>query len=108
VGKPIPVVLTAMCGEFGGPIPVGKFAPIGDEAIGMEVLHTIGKSNAILMQNHGVFTIGESARAAVKAAVMVEDIAKTVYFALQLGEVIPIPELVVAQLHKRYLEEYGQ
>ena len=108
VGKPIPAVLTAMCDEFGGPIPVGNFAPIGNEAIGMEMIRAIGTSNAILMQNHGVFTIGESAKAAVKAAVMVEDIAKTVFLALQLGEVIPIPEPFIAQLHKRYLDEYGQ
>ena len=74
----------------------------------MEMIRAIGTSNAILMQNHGVFTIGESAKAAVKAAVMVEDIAKTVFLALQLGEVIPIPEPFIAQLHKRYLDEYGQ
>jgi L-ribulose-5-phosphate 4-epimerase len=108
VGKPIPVVLTAMCDEFGGPIPVGGFAPIGDEAIGKEVIRAIGKSKAILMKNHGVFSIGESVNEAVKAAVMVEDIAKTVYFALQLGEPVTIPDSVVAQLHKRYVEEYGQ
>jgi L-ribulose-5-phosphate 4-epimerase len=60
------------------------------------------------MQNHGVFTVGVSARAAVKAAVMVEDIARTVYYAIQLGDMIPIPDSVVAQLHKRYVEEYGQ
>jgi L-ribulose-5-phosphate 4-epimerase len=97
-----------MCDEFGGPIPVGGFAPIGDEAIGKEVIRAIGKSKAILMKNHGVFSIGESVNEAVKAAVMVEDIAKTVYFALQLGEPVSIPDSVVAQLHKRYVEEYGQ
>lgn len=108
VGKPIPAVLTAICDEFGGEIPVGGFAPIGDEAIGMEVVRSIGNSPAILMQNHGVFTIGKSAKAAVKAAVMVEDVARTVYFALQLGDLKPIPDEMVARLHKRYLEQYGQ
>lgn len=108
VGKPIPAVLTAICDEFGGAIPVGGFAPIGDEAIGKEVVRSIGSSPAILMQNHGVFTIGKSAKAAVKAAVMVEDVARTVFYAMQLGELIPIPEEMVARLHKRYLEQYGQ
>jgi L-ribulose-5-phosphate 4-epimerase len=108
VGKPIPAVLTAICDEFGGPIPVGGFAPIGDEAIGKEVVKSIGDSPAILMQNHGVFTIGKSAKAAVKSAVMVEDVARTVYFAMQLGELIPIPDEMVTRLHKRYLDEYGQ
>lgn len=108
VGKPIPPVLTAICDEFGGEIPLGKFAPIGDDSIGMEVIRSIGTSPAILMQNHGVFTVGKSAKAAVKSAVMVEDAARTVYYAIQLGELIPIPEEMVARLHKRYTEKYGQ
>lgn len=108
VGKPIPPVLTAMCDEFGGEIPLGVFAPIGDETIGKEVIRSIGSSPAILMQNHGVFTVGKSAQAAIKAAVMVEDAARTVYYAMQLGELIPIPQEMVARLHKRYLEQYGQ
>jgi L-ribulose-5-phosphate 4-epimerase len=108
VGKPIPPVLTAICDEFGGEIPCGGFAPIGDEAIGMEVVRSIGTSPAILMQNHGVFTVGKSVTAAVKAAVMVEDAARTLYYAMQLGELIPIPDEMVARLHKRYKEQYGQ
>jgi len=107
-GQPIPPVLTAICDEFGGGIPLGGFALIGDEAIGMEVVRSIGNSPAILMQNHGVFTFGKSARAAVKAAVMVEDAARTVYYAMQLGDPISIPGDMVARLHKRYKEQYGQ
>ena len=108
VGRPIPAVLTAICDEFGGDIPVGGFAPIGDEAIGREILRSIGTSQAILLQNHGVFTLGSSARAAVKAAVMVEDVARTVFFAMQLGNPLPIPEEMIARLHKRYTDDYGQ
>ncbi|MBN2549699.1 MAG: class II aldolase/adducin family protein [Anaerolineales bacterium] len=108
VGKPIPPVLTAICDEFGGEIPVGGFASIGDEAIGQEVIRSIGQSPAILMQNHGVFTIGQNPVAAVKAAVMVEDAARTVYYAMQLGTPLPIPAEMVARLHKRYTEQYGQ
>jgi L-ribulose-5-phosphate 4-epimerase len=108
VGKPIPPVLTAICDEFGGGIPLGGFAPIGDEAIGQEVVRSIGTSPAILMQNHGVFTLGKDPEAAVKAAVMVEDVARTVFYAMQLGDLIPIPPDMVARLHKRYTEHYGQ
>jgi L-ribulose-5-phosphate 4-epimerase len=108
VGKPIPPYLTAICDEFGGPIPVGEFAPIGGEEIGREVIRSIGNSPAILMQNHGVFTIGKTAKAAVKAAVMVEDIARTMFYAYQLGEPIPISPEMVTRLHRRYKEEYGQ
>jgi L-ribulose-5-phosphate 4-epimerase len=108
VGKPIPAVLTAIGDEFGGPIPVGGFALIGDEEIGREVVRAIGDSPAILMQSHGVFTVGPSAEAAVKAAVMVEDVARTVWLAMQIGEPIPIPDDLIARLRQRYTTEYGQ
>jgi len=108
VGKPIPCVLTAMADEFGGPIPCGGFALIGDEAIGKVVVESIGKSPAVLLKNHGVFTIGKNAEAAVKAAVMTEDVAATVWMALQIGEPDEIPVEDVAKLHERYTKVYGQ
>jgi L-ribulose-5-phosphate 4-epimerase len=108
VGRPIPPVLTAICDEFGGPIPVGGYAKIGGDEIGQEIVRSIGSSPAILMKNHGVFTIGRTPEAAVKAAVMVEDVARTVYYALQLGTPDEIPPEEVARAHRRYLEEYGQ
>ena len=108
VGRPIPAVLTAICDEFGGAIPVGAYAKIGGDEIGKEIIHSIGNSPAILMRNHGVFTIGKTAEAAVKAAVMVEDVARTVFYALQLGQPDEIPAEEVARAHQRYLNEYGQ
>jgi L-ribulose-5-phosphate 4-epimerase len=108
VGKPIPVVLTAIADEFGGPIPVGGFALIGGEEIGKVVVEAIGSSPAVLLKNHGVFTIGKNAEAAVKAAVMVEDVARTVWYALALGTPDVIPAEDVAKLHARYTNVYGQ
>lgn len=108
VGKPIPPVLTAICDEFGGPIPVGAYAKIGGDEIGQEIVRSIGASPAILMKNHGVFTVGQTPEAAVKAAIMVEDVARTVFYALQLGQPDEIPAEEVARAHRRYLEEYGQ
>ena len=108
VGKPIPVYLTAMADEFGGPIPCGGFALIGSEAIGQVVLEAIGDSPAVLLKNHGVFTIGPTAEAAVKAAVMVEDVARTVWLALQIGQPAEISPEDVAKLHYRYKHVYGQ
>jgi L-ribulose-5-phosphate 4-epimerase len=108
VGKPIPPVLTAICDEFGGPIPVGAYAKIGGDDIGQEIIRSIGSSQAILMKNHGVFTIGKTPEEAVKAAVMVEDVARTVFYALQLGQPDEIPADEVARAHRRYLDEYGQ
>jgi L-ribulose-5-phosphate 4-epimerase len=108
VNKPIPVVLTAIADEFGGPIPCGGFALIGDDAIGKVVVESIGKSSAVLLKNHGVFTIGKSAKAAVKAAVMTEDNAKTVWLAMQIGTPDEIPQKDVEKLHHRYMNDYGQ
>ncbi len=108
IGKPIPVYLTAQADEFGGPIPCGGFALIGGEEIGKVVLESIGDSKAVLLKNHGVFTIGASAEDAVKAAVMVEDIAHTVWLALQMGVPDEIPAELVEKLHYRYTHVYGQ
>lgn len=108
VGREIPCVLTAMGDEFGGPIPCGGFALIGDEAIGKIVIESIGTSPAVLLKNHGVFTIGKDATAAVKAAVMTEDVAATVWLALQLGTPDVIPQEDVDKLHLRYTTVYGQ
>jgi L-ribulose-5-phosphate 4-epimerase len=108
VGQPIPVVLTAIADEFGGPIPCGDFVLIGDESIGQVVVDTIGASPAVLLKNHGVFTVGRTAEAAVKAAVMTEDNARTVWLALQLGQPEEIPAEDVARLHHRYTHVYGQ
>ena len=107
-GRPIPVVLTAIADEFGGPIPCGGFSLIGDESIGKIVLESIGRSSAVLLKNHGVFTIGKNAEAAVKAAVMTEDNARSVWLALQLGTPDEIPPEDVAKLHYRYTNVYGQ
>ena len=108
VNRPIPVVLTAIADEFGGPIPCGGFALIGDDAIGKVVVESIGNSPAVLLKNHGVFTIGKNAKAAVKAAVMTEDNAKTVWLALQIGVPDEIPQKDVDKLHYRYTHVYGQ
>ena len=109
-GEPIPCVLTMMGDEFGGDVPVGPFALIGDEAIGRGIVETLAgsRSPAVLMQNHGPFTIGKDARASVKAAAMVEEVAKTVHVARQLGEPIPIPQDQIDALYARYQNVYGQ
>jgi L-ribulose-5-phosphate 4-epimerase len=108
LGRPIPVYLTAHGDEFGGPIPCGDFALIGGEDIGKVVVDSIGDCRAVLLKNHGVFTVGATAESAVKAAVMVEDVACTVWLALQIGQPDEIPEEDVAKLYYRYTHVYGQ
>jgi len=108
LGRPIPVCLTAIADEFGCAVPCAGFALIGDEAIGRQVIEHIGTCRAVLLKHHGVFTVGPTVRAAVKAAVMVEDIAHTVWIALQIGQPEEIPPEAVAKLHHRYTHVYGQ
>jgi L-ribulose-5-phosphate 4-epimerase len=109
-GEAIPCVMTAMADEFGGEIPVGPFALIGDEEIGRGVAETLSghRSPAVLMRSHGVFTIGASPREAIKAAVMCEDVARTVYLARTLGPVEPLEPHHVDALWERYQNVYGQ
>ena len=110
-GQNIPCGLTMMGDEFGGPVPVGPFRLIGSEAIGEGVVETLKKypkSQAVLMQNHGPFTIGKDAEAAVKAAAMTEEVAHTMWAARQLGEIIPISDEDIAKLNDRYTNVYGQ
>jgi len=105
---PIPPILTAIGDEFGGPIPCGDFALIGGDQIGKVVIEAIGDSPAVLLKNHGVFTVGKTGRAALKAAVMVEDVAKTAWIALQLGRPDEISPEDIKKLNDRYRNAYGQ
>lgn len=109
-GEPVPCVLTMAADEFGGEIPIGPFAIIGDDSIGRGIVETLrdSRSPAVLMRNHGVFTIGATAKAAVKAAVMCEDVARTVHISRQLGEPLPIDQHHVNALFDRYQNVYGQ
>jgi len=108
--EPIPCVITAMADEFGGEIPIGPFAIIGDDSIGRGIVETLTghRSRAVLMANHGPFTIGKDAEDAVKAAVMCEDVARTVHIARQGGELVPIPQEAIDSLFDRYQNVYGQ
>ena len=108
--EPIPCALTMMADEFGGEIPVGPFALIGDDSIGHGIVETLrsSRSPAVLMANHGPFTIGRDARSAVKAAVMCEEVARTVHIARQGGEIHLIAQDLVDRLNDRYQNVYGQ
>lgn len=108
--EPVPCVLTMMADEFGGDIPVGPFALIGDDSIGRGIVQTLreSRSPAVLMRNHGPFTVGADAKAAVKAAVMCEEVARTVHIARQLGDPLPIPQADVDRLYQRYQHVYGR
>jgi L-ribulose-5-phosphate 4-epimerase len=109
-GEAIPCVLTAMADEFGGEIPVARFALIGDAEIGRGIVETLTahRSPAVLMRSHGVFTLGPGPRDAIKAAVMCEDVARTVHLARVLGDPIPLAGEDIDALYDRYQNVYGQ
>jgi L-ribulose-5-phosphate 4-epimerase len=109
-GEAIPCVLTMMADEFGGEIPVGPFALIGDDSVGRGIVETLRRSRspAVLMRNHGPFTIGRTAKDAVKAAVMCEEVARTVHISRQLGEPLAIAQSDIDSLYDRYQNVYGQ
>jgi L-ribulose-5-phosphate 4-epimerase len=109
-GEPIPCVLTAMADEFGGEIPLGPFARVGGDEIGKAIVETLTghRSPAVIMRSHGVFTIGPDPRAAVKAAAMCEDAARTVHLARALGEVTRLSQADIDAMHARYQNVYGQ
>jgi L-ribulose-5-phosphate 4-epimerase len=108
--KPIPCVLTAIADEFGGDIPLGPFAIIGDDSIGRGIVETLDghRSPAVLMRQHGVFTIGKNGKDALKAAVMCEDAAKSASIAMQVGEPKRLSNEVIDALYNRYQNVYGQ
>ena len=108
--KPIPCVLTAIADEFGGEIPLGPFAIIGDDSIGRGIVETLQghRSKAVLMRKHGVFSIGKDAKSALKAAIMCEDAAKSTFLAHQLGTPSPIEKKYVDSLFDRYQNVYGK
>ncbi|MET3807472.1 L-ribulose-5-phosphate 4-epimerase [Nakamurella sp. UYEF19] len=110
IGIPVPCVLTMMADEFGGDIPIGPFALIGDDSIGRGIVDTLrhSRSKAVIMANHGPFTIGRTAKEAVKAAVMCEEVCRAVFLARQLGDPVPIAQADIDSLYARYQNVYGQ
>lgn len=109
-GEPVPCVLTMCADEFGGEIPIGPFAIIGDDSIGRGIVDTLrdSRSPAVIMRNHGVFSVGPTPRKAVAAAVMCEDVARTVHISRQLGPAVPIEPQHIDSLFDRYQNVYGQ
>jgi L-ribulose-5-phosphate 4-epimerase len=93
---------------LGGEIPLGGYAPIGGADIGQEIIDKIGSAKAIIMQNHGVFTIGSSAQQATKMAVEVEEIAKITHLAMLRGQPILLTPSQVNYMVNLYQNEYGQ
>lgn len=108
VGRPVPLVLTAIADEFGAEIPCAPYIDNEGEHIGEAILKYRNRAPSILMGNHGVFAWGASPKSALKAAVMTEDVAKTVWLAMQIGTPVAIPPEEAEKWYDRYHNRYGQ
>ena len=106
--RSIPCVLTAISDEFGGEIPCAPYIDNKGDHIGEAILKFRGRGPAIILGNHGVFAWGETVEKALKAAIMIEDVAKTVHLSYQLGQPVPIDPAEVEKWWDRYHNRYGQ
>jgi L-ribulose-5-phosphate 4-epimerase len=108
LGKSIPAYLTAIADEFGGEIPCIPYIDNQGDNIGKAILEHIGHSPAVLLAHHGAFAIGKTPRDALKAAIMLEDVARTCHLALLKGDPKPLPAEEVKKWFDRYQTSYGQ
>jgi L-ribulose-5-phosphate 4-epimerase len=107
LGRPIPAIMTSAA-LLGGEIPIGGYAAVGGEDIGSEIIRKIGKCSAIIMQNHGVYTIASTVWQATIDAVEVEDLAKIAHFASLHGNPIALTQLQIEEFQNIYRTLYGQ
>ena len=100
-----------MADEFGGPIPVGPFALIGNDDIGKGIVATLSgsRSPAVLMRNHGVFTIGRDGprpRSRPRSCARTSPAPST--SPGSSASRVPIAQADVDRLYERYQNVYGQ
>lgn len=108
IGKPIPCALTAIADEFGGDIPCTPYIDNQGQSIANAIMEHRSRGPAILLGAHGVFTFAETPRKALKAAIMLEDAAKTLWLARQLGPVESMSPEEIEKWWNRYHSSYGQ
>ena len=108
LGRPIPAYLTAIADEFGEGIPCAPYVDNQGDHIGEAIVKHKTRAPAVLLAHHGAFTFGATPREALKAAVMLEDVAKTCFQALLLGTPEPLPAEEVRKWYDRYHSTYGQ
>jgi L-ribulose-5-phosphate 4-epimerase len=106
--KKIPVISTTMANEVGGEVPVAKYAPVGSKELGINIIENIKKQNAVLLQQHGVFTFGKDVHHALIASVMLEDAAKTYHLSSLIGEPDVLSQEEIDRAHDLFMNEYGQ
>jgi len=71
-----------------GAIPVAPYCQPGTEALGEVALRAMGSGSAVVLQNHGVFTVGANMKMALAAAFIVEEAALVAFYAEMLGDTL--------------------
>ena len=108
LNRSIPAYLTAIADEFGGEIPCAPYVDNVGNHIGEAVVKFRSAAPAVLLGNHGAFAFGATPLAALKAAVMLEDVAKTCHLAMQMGTPAALPAQEIRKWYERYHTTYGQ
>lgn len=108
LNRSIPAYLTAIADEFGAEIPCIPYVDNVGNHIGEAIVKYRNAAPAVLLAHHGAFTFGATPRVALKAAVMLEDVAKTCHLAMLLGTPNALPAEEVRKWYERYHTTYGQ
>jgi L-fuculose-phosphate aldolase len=91
----------------GKKVPLASYATFGSEQLARNVAEAIGDNNAVLMESHGVITVGATLAKAFEAAEIIEYVARVYYLAKNLGE----PTILSDEEMKKVIEKfktYGQ
>jgi L-fuculose-phosphate aldolase len=90
--RPLPPVLDEMVVHFGGTIELADYAFTGTDAVGTNVVRTLGDRNAVLLANHGNLCVARTLNAALQLAIAMEAGARIYLEALLLGTPVPLPD----------------
>lgn len=106
--RKIPVVTIEMAGLVGSDVPVARFVIPGTGELGKEVLRSLKNGVAVLLQNHGLITVGSTLDEALNASMATEENARLAYLVATFAKPKTIPKMQVSRI-RRYIEtEYGQ
>jgi L-fuculose-phosphate aldolase len=81
-----------------GSVPIARYATPSTEEVAQSVAQVVTRSDAFLLQNHGVMAVGLDALGAYHKLETVEHFAKIVFVARHLGRISPLAHEEVVKL----------
>jgi len=100
--RPLPPVIDEMMVYFGGTVEVAEYAFTGTDALGTNVVRTLGDRSGVLLANHGNVCIGRDLAQALHIAVHMEACAQVYVQSLQLGEPVTLPNDAIVAGRRMY------